>query len=50
MLEVPADALAAEKNVVEFKMRGRGRYTYAATLSGFSADTKTTGDAVHPGM
>jgi len=50
LLEVPAAALAAEKNVVEFKMSGRGRYTYAATLSGFSSDTKTTGDAVHPSL
>ena len=31
-------------------MRGRGRYTYAATLFGFSADTKATGDTVHPGI
>ena len=51
MFEVPADVLkAAEKNLVEFKMRGRGRFTWAATLSGFSTDTEYTGQAVHPGI
>ena len=50
MLEVPPAVLQAGNNVVEFKMHGRGRYTYAATLVGFSADTKTTGNTVHPSM
>lgn len=50
LLEVPKEVIAAEKNMVEFKMRGRGRYTYAATLLGFSADTMTTGTSVHPCM
>lgn len=50
MLEIPGDALKADKTVVEFKMKGRGRYTYAATLFGFSKDTKATGDQVNPGI
>ena len=50
LLDVPAEAVNAEKNVVELKMKGRGRYTYAATLFGFSADTTSTGDQVHPGL
>ena len=50
VMEVPAAALDAAKNVVEFKMKGRGRYTYSATLFGFSADTKATGDQVNPGI
>jgi alpha-2-macroglobulin len=49
-LEIPADLLTAEKNLVEFKMRGRGTYTYAATLNGFSSDIKSTADSVHPGI
>ncbi len=48
MLEVPKDAIAAGKNVVELKMRGRGQYTYAATLFGFSSDTKSTDHNVRP--
>lgn len=40
LLEVPADAIKPGKNLVEFKARGRGTYTYAADLSGFSSDTK----------
>lgn len=47
-IEVPRHAIKAEKNVVEFKMKGRGRYAYAATLVGFSADTKSTGHEVRP--
>ena len=39
-LEVPPGTIAEGKNVVEFKMRGRGRYTYSSTLFGFSADMK----------
>jgi len=50
LLEVPSQALKAGKNLVEFKMRGRGRYTYAATLTGFSNDTKSTSDSVRPGV
>lgn len=50
MIEVPVDAIKAGKNLVEFKMRGRGSYAYAATLSGFSPDAKSTGDAVRPRM
>jgi alpha-2-macroglobulin len=48
MLAVPKDAIASGKNVVELKMRGRGTYTYAATLFGFSSDTKSTGTNVRP--
>jgi len=46
--EVPKDSLKAGKSVVEFKMKGRGRYAYSATLVGFSADTKSTGHTVRP--
>jgi uncharacterized protein YfaS (alpha-2-macroglobulin family)/TolA-binding protein len=48
VLKVPKDAIADGKNVVELKMRGRGQYTYAATLFGFSSDTKSTGHNVRP--
>ena len=40
LLEVPADAIKPGKNLVEFKARGRGIYTYSADLFGFSSDTK----------
>lgn len=50
VMEVPKAAIADGKNVVEFKMRGRGRYAYVATLFGFSGDTKPTGDNIHPRM
>ncbi len=50
VFEVPTDAIQAGKNLVEFKMRGRGRYTYAATLFGFSPDTKATDDNVRPSV
>ncbi len=48
LLEVPSQALKAGKNVVEFKMHGRGRYTYAATLTGFSKDTASNNANVNP--
>jgi tetratricopeptide (TPR) repeat protein len=48
LFEVPVDAIRSEKNLVEFKMKGRGRYTYAATLFGFSADTTSTGNNTMP--
>ncbi len=48
--EIPSNLLTAEKNLVEFKMQGRGTYTYAATLNGFSSDIKATGNSVHPGI
>ena len=47
-LDVAPTLLNAEKNVVEFKMKGRGRYAYAATLTGFSSDTRSTADNVRP--
>ena len=50
LLPVPSGLLKADKNVVEFKMRGRGRYTYAATLFGFSPDVKATPPHVTPSM
>ncbi|MBN8460434.1 MAG: tetratricopeptide repeat protein [Verrucomicrobia bacterium] len=50
LMEVPSAAIKADKTVVEFRMKGRGRYTYAATLFGFSKDTKATGDQVNPGI
>lgn len=48
LFEVPVDAIQPEKNLVEFKMHGRGRYTYAATLFGFSADTAFNYNGVAP--
>jgi TolA-binding protein len=50
LVPVPLDVLKAEKNVVEFKMKGRGRYTYAATLFGFSPDVKATPNDQLPHM
>jgi tetratricopeptide (TPR) repeat protein len=50
LLPVPAALLNSETNLVEFKMHGRGRYTYAATLFGFSPDVKPTPDHVVPHM
>ncbi|MCU0779705.1 MAG: hypothetical protein MUF04_01230 [Akkermansiaceae bacterium] len=48
LFEVPPGTANADKTVVEFRMKGRGRYTYAATLFGFSKDTAATGDEVKP--
>lgn len=48
MLEIPSDLLADGKNRVEFKVKGRGKFTWAATLSGFSPDTKETGGTTGP--
>jgi tetratricopeptide (TPR) repeat protein len=50
MLEVPKNAIKAGKNLVEFKARGRGRFTYAADLFGFSADTTSNTNNVRPGV
>jgi len=52
LLEVPKDLIkpGIEKNLVEFKARGRGRYTYAANLFGFSPDTKSNTVEVRPGV
>jgi hypothetical protein len=43
-------AVKADKNVVEFKMAGRGRFMYAATLYGFSPDTKPVGGNIGGGQ
>jgi len=48
VLPVPGGLLKADKNIVEFKMKGRGRYAYAATLFGFSSDVKASGPEVTP--
>jgi len=50
LLEVPQAAIKPGKNLVEFKARGRGRYTYAADLFGFSPDTKSNINEVRPGV
>ena len=50
LLEVPKDAIQSGKNLVELKARGKGRYTYAADLFGFSPDTKSNVDQVRPGV
>jgi len=49
-LPVPGALLRADKNVVEFKMKGRGRYTYAATLIGFSPDVTPSPPQISPCM
>jgi uncharacterized protein YfaS (alpha-2-macroglobulin family)/TolA-binding protein len=50
LLEVPKDAIQSGKNLVEFKARGKGRYTYSADLFGFSPDTKSNTKEVRPGI
>jgi len=50
LLPVPAELVKAQTNLVEFKMRGRGRYSYAATLFGFSPDVKPTPANINPQM
>jgi tetratricopeptide (TPR) repeat protein len=50
LLEVPKDSIKAGKNLVEFKARGRGRFTYSADLFGFSPDTRSNSDQVRPGV
>ena len=48
LLAVPNELVKADKNLVELKMKGRGRYTYAATLFGFSPDVKASPANVVP--
>ncbi len=48
LLEVPVDAIQPGNNLVEFKASGRGTFTYAADLFGFSSDTKA--NDVRPGI
>ena len=50
MMEVPKEFIKAGRNLVEFKTRGRGRYTYAADLFGFSPDTRSNTADVRPGI
>jgi len=50
IFEVPTEAIIQGENRVEIKMRGRGRFTYAATLVGFSPDTKATENTVRPAV
>jgi len=50
LLEVPQDAIKPGKNLVEFKARGRGRFTYAADLFGFSPDTQSNASEVRPAI
>jgi len=38
--DVPAESLNEAANLVTFRIKGQGRYAYAATLRGFSADMK----------
>ncbi len=49
-LAVPTDAIKSGKNTIEFKARGNGRFTYAVDLFGFSPDTKSNTEDVHPGI
>ena len=48
LLAVPNELVKADNNLVEFKMKGRGRYTYAATLFGFSPEVKPSPNNVVP--
>jgi len=48
LFQLPAGAVKAEKNLVEFKMKGRGKYSYAVTLFGFSPDTSKTDSNIRP--
>lgn len=50
LIKVPQEAIKSDQSLVEFKMKGRGRYTYAATLFGFSDNTTSTGDQVNPSI
>jgi TolA-binding protein len=50
LLAVPTHLIKADKNLVEFKMKGRGRYAYAATLCGFSPEVAATPESVVPVM
>ena len=50
LFQVPAGVVKAEKNLVEFKMKGRGKYSYAVTLFGFSPDTKQTDSNIAPNI
>jgi TolA-binding protein len=50
LLAVPNNLVRAGNNLVEFKMKGRGRYTYAATLFGFSPEVTATPQSVVPCM
>ncbi|MEI6675820.1 MAG: MG2 domain-containing protein, partial [Verrucomicrobiota bacterium] len=50
LLAVPNNLIKADKNVIEFKMKGRSRYTYAATLFGFSPEMKATPEDAVPCM
>jgi len=48
LLAVPNELIKADKTLVEFKMKGRGRYTYAASLFGFSPEVKPSPNNVAP--
>lgn len=48
LLEVPTDVINVGKNLVELKARGRGQYTYAADLFGFSPDTQQSPHNIYP--
>jgi len=43
LASVPAELLATGKNSVAFKIKGRGQFTYALTLRGFSEQIKDPG-------
>lgn len=40
LLSVPAEVVAEGKNRIEFRLEGRGRYTYAVSMRGFTSDLK----------
>ncbi|MBI2192793.1 MAG: tetratricopeptide repeat protein [Planctomycetes bacterium] len=48
LLAVPAEMIQEGRNLVEFKLEGRGEYAYAATLWGFSPDLKDPASWAHP--
>ena len=47
-IAVPRAMIAEGRNLVEFRMAGRGEYAYAATLRGFSSELKDPGSWRYP--
>ncbi|MGI9457583.1 MAG: hypothetical protein ACR2NU_13545, partial [Aeoliella sp.] len=48
LLSVPAAMLVAGENQVEFKVVGRGEFTYAVSMRGFSSELKDPNSWRHP--
>ncbi|MEX2213974.1 MAG: tetratricopeptide repeat protein [Phycisphaeraceae bacterium] len=48
LVDVPSDVLIDGPNMVTFQMKGQGKYAYAATLRGFSADMNDPKSFAYP--